>query len=171
LKKWFATYDRIQDVVSQDTERFNKTSKDRHWILMKLIPAIKEKPIIGYGLDLDFQIVGNITAPKHAMHTHCEFTQIAIQFGLVGMGLFVLLFAAMFWYAANLPPPMNRFTVVLLLAVLIDISFNCSLYTDRQIYVILFSLTVVIAEISYRLQQNKKCNLEQYAEAVLKSGS
>ncbi|MDR0391773.1 MAG: O-antigen ligase family protein, partial [Planctomycetaceae bacterium] len=122
LKKWFATYDRIQDVVSQDTERFNKTSKDRHWILMKLIPAIKEKPIIGYGLDLDFQIVGGITEPRNFMHTHCEFTQIAIQFGLVGMGLFILLLVVMFWNAANLPPPINHFTIVLLLGVLVDIS-------------------------------------------------
>jgi O-antigen ligase len=122
---------------------------------MKLIPAIKEKPIIGYGLDLDFQIVGGITTPRNFMHTHCEFTQIAIQFGLVGMGLFVLLLTVMFWYAANLPPPINHFTIILLLGVLVDISFNCSLYTDRQIYVVLFSLAIVIAEISCHLQQNK----------------
>jgi hypothetical protein len=154
VKKWYRTYDSVQDVISKDADSFNENSKnkDRHWILMKLIPEIKKRPIVGYGLDINFRIVGEII-PKRYIHTHCEFTQIAIQFGLVGMGLFILLLVTTFMYATGTPPPINRFVIAVLLVILIDISFNGSLYTDRQIYVILFSFAVAIAEIAYNLQQ------------------
>ncbi|MDR1484518.1 MAG: O-antigen ligase family protein [Planctomycetaceae bacterium] len=163
VKKWKATYRGINDVVTKDVDEIGRVQKDRHWILVKLIPEIKKRPIAGYGLDIKFKLVSSLlpySSSKGFIHTHCDFTQIAVQFGLVGLGLFVIFLLVTFFYSAYTSPPINCFTIAVMLLVVIDMLFNVPLYFCRQKYVELFILAVVISEILYCRSIRKNRSLE-----------
>jgi hypothetical protein len=161
VHKWQRTYTAVADFVKQDANAVKISHKDRHWILAKIIPEIKKKPIAGHGLDLNFKTVQSILefSPNRGfIHTHCEFTQIAIQNGLAGMGFFIIFLLMTFVYSAKITSPINRFAVSIMLIVFIDLLFNVPLYFGRQKILTIFVIAAVISEISFYLQY--KTNLK-----------
>jgi O-antigen ligase len=158
VKKWQATYRGINDVVTKDADEIGRAHKDRHWILVKLIPEIKKKPLAGYGLDVEDKIVRRFLPYNSSdgfAHTHCEFTQITIQFGLVGLGIFILFLLSTFLYSEVAVLPINRFIFCVMLVVIIDMFFNVPLYFCRQKFVTLFTIAIAVSEISYYIQIRK----------------
>jgi hypothetical protein len=150
VKKWEVTYKGVNDVLSKD---FNDIShKDRHWILLKIIPEIQKKPIAGHGIDVDFSMLKKFLPFGESngfAHTHCEFTQVAIQFGLVGVGLFIIFILLIFYYSSKIPLSVRYFAIAIITVILIDMFFNVPLYFCRQKYITMFSIALVLSEIAY----------------------
>jgi O-antigen ligase len=113
-----------------------------------------KKPIAGYGVDVDFEITKSFlqygdTPEKAYWHTHSDYTQIAVQFGLVALGLFILLLATAFFYSIKLPPPIKYFAALMIIEMCIDMSFNVPMYFCRHKFVVMFTMAIVFAEILY----------------------
>ncbi|MDR1924371.1 MAG: O-antigen ligase family protein [Planctomycetaceae bacterium] len=151
VAKWQRTYNDIGELVSKEVDDI--THKDRHYILVKSIDAISEKPLMGHGLDID--LACSLTKTGF-VHTHCDFTQIAIQFGLIGMVLLVIFLITLFFYAVKIPPPINQFAIAALTVLVVCMSFDAALYIDKHKYVMFFAIAVVIGEIIAQRQRIRK---------------
>ncbi|MDR1479554.1 MAG: hypothetical protein LBJ00_11500 [Planctomycetaceae bacterium] len=152
VKKWKATYNAVNDIITKDVDEIGKIQRDRHWIFAKIIPEIKKKPIAGHGVDVGFEMVKNILNRDRNIgfaHTHCDFTQMALQYGLVSVALLILLLVITIVYASTIPPPINRFAILLVLIMSIDMMFNVPLYFCRQKFVVMFTLSIIFSEILY----------------------
>jgi O-antigen ligase len=169
VKKWQDAYSGVNDFISKDDDEIDRVrNKDRHWILAKAIPEIKKKPIAGHGIDINFKIAKSFLQREKArpfIHTHCEFTQFAIQFGLVGTGLFTIFLLCTFFYSAKIPLPLNRFALAAMLIIIIDMLFNVPLYFCRQKYMTMFTLAIVLSEISYYWQNKSNAVINDCAKS------
>jgi hypothetical protein len=154
FKKWQRTYTGVNHLLTKDVDEISAVSKDRDWIFSKIAPEIMKKPIAGYGVDVDFKRTRGLLqygkTPKQAqIHTHSDYTQLAMQSGLVGLGIFVLLLAMAFFYSTKMPYPMNCFAALMIIIMCIDMAFNVPIYFCRHKFVVMFTMAIVFAEILY----------------------
>ncbi|MDR2440090.1 MAG: O-antigen ligase family protein [Planctomycetaceae bacterium] len=131
-----------------DTDTFQ--SHDRLMIWKQLFPSICQKPITGYGMELGRK---EVRAKTSRVDPHNEFFNITLEFGLLGLAVFLFWLIFFFNYFRNDVLPWKYLGLFIATAIIIDSLYNCSLSYNRESH--LFCVLISILYVTNRQYLSK----------------
>ncbi len=118
----------------------------RRYFFEKSLVAILSHPIVGYGAGSQHVVLMGILEPRFAIdHTHMLYTQITIQYGLIGLGLFTSWMISLFLFACRCDKRSRVNIHLVLLLLLVYGVFDAPLYTLKAGFIMMFWLAQSIA--------------------------
>ncbi|MDR2755414.1 MAG: O-antigen ligase family protein [Planctomycetaceae bacterium] len=150
----------VNDILSFTSDIINDTdnfqSHDRLMLWKEIFPSICQKPIIGYGMYLGRQEVKTKTS-THRVDPHNEFINIVVEFGLLGMILFLFWLIFFFNYFRNDILVWKYLGLFIATAITIDCLYNCALSYNRESH--LFCVLIGILYATSRQYLPKKTTI------------
>ncbi|MDR1140238.1 MAG: O-antigen ligase family protein [Planctomycetaceae bacterium] len=134
-------------------------SHDRLMIWKEMFPSICKKPVFGYGMELGRKevLIQTLKTPKQLVDPHNEFVNITLEFGLVGLTVFLLWLLFFFNHFRNGSSAWEHLGLLIATAIIIDCLYNCALSYNRESH--LFSVLIGILYVTnyqYRLKSALK---------------
>jgi hypothetical protein len=145
----------ITDIKNFTNDLLNKTdsfrSRDRLMLWKEIFPSICKKPAFGYGMERGRnEVLSQISSKR--VDPHNEYINITLEFGLVGLSLFVLWLLFFFNRFRNNCSPCHYLGLFVATAIIIDCMYNGALSYNRESH--LFCVLIGILYVTYK-QKNR----------------
>lgn len=124
-------------------EAFSKKNRDRLGIWASLYQDVRERPVIGYGMEKAVEIV---KARSKYNDPHNEFVFMQIQNGAIGLACFTLWLFSIFIVSFYRNNPWRAFGVFLFILLLVDCTVNTAFSYHRETYLLCLSVALLAVQ-------------------------
>lgn len=124
----------------EELDNFIKDNQDRLSITASLFPDLREKPLLGHGMEKAVKIVNDRTAYNDP---HCEFVYIQLQHGAIGLTCFLLWILSLFVVPFRYPLVWKQFGLFMAVLIGMDCVFNNAMSYHRETYLLCISVALI----------------------------